>query len=400
MNYLALIPLFVLMLLPIHAQDETAAYGWPITARCLPTATTPPDDWTFPGTLLMTGHYGLHAYSAAFETPYVVAFFNPYSVQERAGLSPDKRWYAIATGQSAISIASVFSKSIQKITVYSTGLDGKHYSIPWETSFAAIGTGSFQDMYWLDNHSILYASEDLPEAYQPSADDPYSWNYRINLFTGEVGPHYQQPQPYLLDFIPSPDWSRAVRDNAGFNRFEPVVSDDDMSTADIKVLIVYVSSQLVAWKPDSLQFAAFYATDAIDDARTNPDAIALFDRDGQLVDIVHTVKDEDLHQFPIVWSDDGRYFAFYVNSLRIADIQEKTITDTCLTFGGNYWHMGGTGVAWSPDGTKLAYIEDRRTLNPVRVIDLERWQQYTVAHHEGAVVGWADDAPDEPTAQR
>src|SRR5690242_17773324 len=56
---------------PAVAQDSENV-GWPVEERCVREASKPPDGWTFPGAILMTGHYGIHAVSADVATPYVV----------------------------------------------------------------------------------------------------------------------------------------------------------------------------------------------------------------------------------------------------------------------------------------------------------------------------------------
>ena len=47
-------------------------------------------------------------------------------------------------------------------------------------------------------------------------------------------------------------------------------------------------------------------------------------------------------------------------------------------------------VAWSPDGTQLALIEAGDGQRTVYVFDLETWELYTVAYHDGSVMAWRE----------
>lgn len=63
----------------ISAQpDEPDTF--PIEQRCIDAPTQPPDDWTYPGMILMSGYAGIHAMQADWETPRVVAQFTSDSM--------------------------------------------------------------------------------------------------------------------------------------------------------------------------------------------------------------------------------------------------------------------------------------------------------------------------------
>src|SRR4051794_21916875 len=73
MRRLCLLLLLTLMISAgVSAQAEDNA--WPIVQRCFGDATPPPQGWAFDGTLLMTGHYGLHGFHQGWDTPQVLVF--------------------------------------------------------------------------------------------------------------------------------------------------------------------------------------------------------------------------------------------------------------------------------------------------------------------------------------
>ncbi|MEO8609344.1 MAG: hypothetical protein ABI690_15740 [Chloroflexota bacterium] len=125
MKILRFIPLLLCLIItfsPAVAQDNKNS-GWPVEERCVGEPTKPPAGWTFPGAILMTGHYGIHAVSADVPTPYVVAFIPtvPRYGAERINsvLSPDQRW--LATTNATVFNGGIWAIiSIYEIVVYST----------------------------------------------------------------------------------------------------------------------------------------------------------------------------------------------------------------------------------------------------------------------------------------
>jgi hypothetical protein len=94
----------------------------------------------------------------------------------------------------------------------------------------------------------------------------------------------------------------------------------------------------------------------------------------------------------LIWSPDGRYLAFVTTTfadpainLYIADMLEKRVYDTCIETSD--------GLAWSPDSNLLAIMDfyDYKPHRPVMVLDLDDWALYTVAYHEGSIIGWRED---------
>ena len=87
-----------------YAQDNNSLAGWEIEEHCIEEPRHPPDDWTYDGTLLMSGYAGIHAMQSNWETPHVEAFYRS-DVQGnrpiiRGQISPDGNWYAVPIGDT------------------------------------------------------------------------------------------------------------------------------------------------------------------------------------------------------------------------------------------------------------------------------------------------------------
>ncbi|HEX2623609.1 MAG TPA: hypothetical protein VHL11_25790, partial [Phototrophicaceae bacterium] len=104
-----LILLIVLLLVGSTSTSLTAqdtphphlAEGWTYERACLPDAPTePPSDWTFDGTLLYRGQYGIHGYHQGWDTTRVLSFINdfPNYLVVTSAFSPDLSQYTRAEG--------------------------------------------------------------------------------------------------------------------------------------------------------------------------------------------------------------------------------------------------------------------------------------------------------------
>ena len=126
----------------------------------------------------------------------------------------------------------------------------------------------------------------------------------------------------------------------------------------------------------------------------------LFSKDGQLIDIIlnrETSKNfEGFHWGSHGVSFDDRYFAFIASKdqayptygqLLIADLHEEIVYDTCVL-------VSGSGLEWSPNSDMLVFSTPELTLDdnpPIYLLDIDQWQQYTIAYHQGIILGWRED---------
>ena len=375
---------------PTFAQNEGTAEpdlaDWSVEERCIQ-ASTPPDHWTFEGTLLMRGHYGIHAYQAGWDTPQVVVFLQPGNALRGGALSPDGNWYAYPWGEFSVSETYNAVTSVRELRVHSTR-DERVYSVPTYTEGFQT---TYKQAYWLDDDHVLF------ENWDPS----FAGVVRIGPFEGQIEVWEQFSSTFdqlPARLYPSPDWGDLVA------LYPPSVWATSTSEWQlysqqngryIPITTLPLSDPYnpipVAWQSDSSQFAAQIDTD-------ESIYLALFSRQGEVVDRIMTVK-EGHHITPInfQWSADGRYLAFViaadgiwqtfldstfpnyasldygVNRLFIADTQDRKVIDTCLEVG--------IGMAWSPETTQLTLIPSGEGQIPLQILDMETFELHTVTYH-------------------
>jgi WD40 repeat protein len=387
MKSLRLLPLFLCLLVvlsPAVAQ-ETIESGWPIEERCLNESTPPPDDWTFPSAILMTGHYGIHGVTDAWETPRVLVFEHPRELPG-AVFSPDGKWYARPMGNFELIYnvnGNAANVQVNEISVSSTINADEVYRVPWNLSYFTAGQPQ-PTLVWHDVEHIIYMDQ----------EGNFS---KINPFIGDIQSFDIEilPRDVGTIFFQSPDWSRVLlKDNTVvFDQYWTLYDPFDAS----EYLQYFTLAQYpqISWSPDSTQFVT--ETEFIgEDNLINQ--LELFDKDGDhLETIFHQSNGQRIVSSfglfeNISWSPDGRYLAFVtttfanpVINLYIADMQEKRVYDTCIETSD--------GLAWSPDGKMLAMMDfyDYKPHRPVMVLDLDTWAMHTVAYHDGSVIGWRGD---------
>jgi hypothetical protein len=376
----ALLALILLCLAvgPLTAQEDDA--GWPIVERCVGAPTTPPAGWTFEGTILMSGDYGLHAIDAKSETPYILAFVPDSEYETAPGggkLSPDKQWYAVIEGSVQRGNFAVVSET--GIRIHSTVQLSENQLIEWENDYGILRTGWFSQLYWLDNDHLVYKSNII------DAGGPYL----INRLTGEAE---LWQEPYLSvptrEFYPSSDWNSVVYHEPP-NWF--LYQNNESSLLD-RLPSEY--SNYVLWTSDETHFVAI----APDNEEQN---LSFYDRQGQLLDTLYTAPPSEgnisisasffNHTTTIGFSSDNRYLAFLLDrgerqSVYLADFEENQIVDLCTE---------AFSLAWSPSNDLLALLSVGEN-NPIRVVDITASTQYVVGYHRNydyrhGILGWRAD---------
>ena len=388
-----------LILLSINiAFAQDSGEGWPIVERCVPEPTAPPADWTYPGVILATGWAGLHGIRSDLNKPYVIVFtkfFNGFEWQwDFDGfLSPDNRWLVTTdeTGIVSHREPAPVPVVVNAFNVYSTLEDKQEYHITWEANYtieAITGNGQydyFQRIRWWDSEHLVYVNEGSQGMWKDE-----SKLVLINPFTGKITDlptNFQGIMPVLLPHflaVLSPDKTRLL--------YEPSISPffylyDTATQTPFSVSLEENArwEGVPSWKPDSSQFLIRH------EETDGQYSLYIHDKDGNPIELFYRFNGStDSMHYPIenTWSKDGRYFEMYSKGeegiLYIADSLERIIINTCLNGGQEY-------IAWSPDETMLAYSAYRPSDNdPVRILDLKRWQSYTVAYHDGSIVGWRD----------
>ena len=395
----------IILFSPAAAQDAEGT-GWPVEERCVGEATKPPEGWTFPGAILMTGHYGIHAVSADFEKPYVVAFMFPntlYGIKSespyKSAFSPDKRWLVRLEGNFVDTTPeySLYGTGMYYITgvrVYGTGLPRVSHFIPWYSESAYRGglhPTPLPEPMWIDNETIAFEGK------------------RVYPFTGEVseGDYFEQVYYTNVQGIdeadyPSPDWTRRIA-VVSHDNFDSAVKGwiESWGDADqvIQSPLELSLGAVIEWTADSAFFSTTIPASGQNDADNfPPEQLALFDRNGNQKEIIFDARTDRSAEPRLSalkrWSSDSRYLAFSTlcrkdsNSKRhlyIADKALRRVIDTCKLVDTNF--------AWFSDVNLLAMMDfyDNKVQRPVMVLDMETWGLYTVAYHDGSVIGWRGD---------
>ncbi len=385
----------------IDAQEATTTpdAGWPVEERCVSAPTKPPKGWSYDGTILMTGYAGIHGVNAKWDTPHILVFLGDNDLWGGA-LSPDGKWYASPYGHIEVTETYSSFSVIDQVRVFDTTGHSKPYRVDFGGLFYGTGYGQ---IYWQNNEHFLYSQSIVPSQVM------------INPFTSQIDiwdkldPNYDT---YDVRLRFAPDWSRVVYDHHNLDYTYQLVLRDIRQLTDTQELPI---RDPIIWKPDSTSFIADVSNNANQGMVKPDEKLALFDRNGNLIDTVFLVpKGQQIGRLNTGWSSDGRYFVFitfpyevyggmyhladygYENTLYILDTQEHQVINTCL--------KSGIGFAWSPQNHQLAFLESGDGLQNVFILDVDNSKLHSVSKHKftyldtgnvlrssRGVIGWRAD---------
>jgi hypothetical protein len=352
----------------VHAQESTPepADGWTIEQRCVAEPTTPPDDWSFDGTIFTRGTdnniRGLHA---DLDSPYIIAFSGS-DFTTAGAFSPDGRWFAVPSGTMdyyANNAGSEHNYHVEELVVYNTDPSHETYRLDWDALFHGSSEQfGVEPVYWLDNEHFAYVSGN---AWMDERLTPFI----VNPFTAEIT---QLPDDALqFNDTLSPDGSRIAQVNENFSR--------TLYNAETGEIITALSGiNIAAWRPDSTGFLGNLRTDDLHQ-------VGFFDADGNLLEII-----ADGIAYASVWSADNHHFAYTVRTadasgnitfnFYIGDTETRTLAETCIYTGGWSW--------WSAEGDALAFTFDSQ----IAILDTQNWAAYILDSEAQQILGWrADD---------
>lgn len=366
----------VLVLLSLSASvvlaDNDVETPWPVEERCVSEPTLPPDDWTFNGTLLMSGYAGIHALQSGWETPRVEAFFYADDLGkpiEGGQISPDGKWYAAPVGEVFTEITYTQYWKTDSLRIYSTSDDVELKFDLNESNTLFDETGvyprfqggwTYEAVQWIDQKTLIIGSFLMR---------PFEQKVELSPLETTV-----TNRTYIAV---SPDWTRVyghVGDiEEGNSVFDPHSPDE---------VINYLQVGAVAWRLDSSGFIAEQRVDT-------EEHLSLFTRDGEFVERVFVTEGGPLDIRHIVagrnelgWSHDNRYFAFVhypprsePSQLMLLDTENRIALNTCLS--------PVSQPVWSPDSTQVAVLLRTRENLRVAILDVATWQVYDVARHSG-----------------
>jgi hypothetical protein len=363
-----------------QAQDENATQGWDIIERCVSEATEPPDDWTYDGTILATGWAGIHGINAAWETPSVLHFETTPTRGDYYGVSssiaPNGLWYA----ELYVSVLTPGymgrpNHRAEEIIVSSLVNSYQTYRIelPWIPSYDWATYRTLPPLlYWWDDNHLLFQRT------------------LINPFTSEITE--METLWYLWRDELSPDRTRMVHIQA----LDELMSESNsylwiFDEGSIDFDFTFGFSE-VDWANNSRFFVAVARPERerLDEENRY---IVLVDADGNLKEdyVFEVAGYAGIEVFPATIVDgissSNRYFLIHAPGpegrvLYIADTHTAIIYRTCI---------GYQNVVWSPYTEQVALIPSGEGQRPVQIFDLEDWQVYIVAYHDGRIIGWRED---------
>ena len=168
----------------VSAQtDEPDTF--PIEQQCIDAPTQPPDDWTYPGMILMSGYAGIHAMQADWETPRVVAFLSRDNEGNEpligGQLSPNQNWYAVPMGEVFTEISYNVYHFVQGLRLYSVSGNGKALDFDlndYQNTYIYFARAwTYLPIQWRDNESLIVGGIVLY---------PFIESVEANLFQLEV----------------------------------------------------------------------------------------------------------------------------------------------------------------------------------------------------------------------
>ena len=382
---------FLIPILMIHAQEPDS--GWEIIERCVGEPTTPPDDWTFVGTLLSVGHDGIYGHNAEWDTRRILAF-RPNDSQF-AFISIEGWYWVTFQGRSyCTGSCSSTSRRIGQMTVHDL-----RASIPQSQTFDwsfhthdfwkyPIGLRSIPVMHWLSPNEFLYVHD---------FDDYGSGVEESVIFNIETGNRETYPTPLNPDefHFTSPDGLLTIQTMS-----ETVSTEDTLVISQITQIIDTRTQEITAslseglrpvhyfslnaWSPDSQFFLVYKEENRII-------SLYLIDRSGLSRGIVATIENNPLlNVLTIDWSSDGKYLVisdfvtgYYSDgasySTYVLNLETDTVYDLCTNTRSR--------ALFAPDSLKIAIQNtDTRQIN---ILDLATWELYQVTDNpEAYLTGW------------
>jgi hypothetical protein len=376
---------FILFILVFSISTHTAIADsdplttWPIEERCIAEPALPPDDWSYPGTILMSGYAGIHGVQADWETPRVVVFLRRDENGDEpligGQLSPDGRWYAVPYGENFTEVSYNEYFFVHSLRLYSTSDDAilsfdlDNYRDIYIYNAVA---WSYMPVLWTDDNALVFGKILLHPFEHLAKEAPFDWTNSTLL------PRYISPDLTLV--------YGAIWLDSGF------IAGVYESTNPEALLVELKGVNGLSWRHDSSGFIA-----AVTQGEPSWSGLAYYDRNGILVERIFDLGGGSIVGFSstnpsrneMPWSPDGQYFAFVQSlypepsRLYIIDWEEQIVIDTCLS--------SSSMPVWSPDGAMLAYLAPARRNTRVVVVDMQSWQAYDVARHLGGdMVGWRE----------
>lgn len=384
----------IVVLLLVGINQAQTYETWHLEKRCLTQPETPPDDWTYSGTILTNSEQGIHGYNANWETRRILAY-KPNNVQLSPPISPDGRTWVTLQGDSwCTGSCSATTRILNSMTIHDLSASiPQNYNLDWEFVTGDRWQESVEGrgipiLRWFSPTQFIYV-KDLDGLYGGSSGVPVLFD----TVTQEIQLYDEANLPPQLEHFHriSPDGRLEVRTeydedyNAYFNLID--IQTNTVITTLPENLYPLHYSVLEAWSPDS----EFFLVTTHLDNMTN---VVLVNREGQILNSVARLEDT---WFPIDvdWSPNSRYLTiFNYNSFGpgperpvslLVDYQDKDVYDLCLPLDIE-WR-----TAWSYDSSQLALQTSDSSDNTgnITIFEPATWDWYIAEENSDTfLVGW------------
>lgn len=383
-----------------HTQDAPTATileSWPTEKHCIEPLSERPAGWTYPGTIIYRGSYGLHGLRADWPTSRVMTFTN--IILDNGGtpgagsFSPDGKRYAapMSTGYcNALQCQGFLTLVVTSLRIFEVNhkTPRAFQSFDWDAFYTYDYRYNLTDAegpmlpIWLDNERVVYMNDS--QHISSWVDGGFNWAL-VDSRTGKKEP-WTDDSETLLCFYCSPD---ATRDIQWVNR--------DTEQAGYR-LIDRVSRQPIAnvqgdlpfwehtWSPDSQWFITY---DRLGDESS---VFYLYDRQGQLSSILLKLTGVNLtlNDVQIKWSPDSRYVLIqdFLNRQdpllsHLFDLKQGAAVDLCSRID----------TEWSPDSRQLAFtkFENGDWSDYIAVLNIDTYQSAIISSTASGVSLWRED---------
>lgn len=364
--------LFALILIAVTTvfADDDPQTPFPVEEQCVVDVSPASDDWTYSGTLLMSGYAGIHAMQSDWDTPRVVASFYRDDVGEPLNggqLSPDMNWYGVPLGRIEVERSLNRFWLNNGLRVYSLA-DDTVYQFRYEDYADEVDAQFFNCCAW-DHETVQWIADD---ALVIGALLVHPTTEEVSLAPFFAGTNFH------FETVFSPDIERVF--NTGYTGiYDPYDSDKSVLSEIERV-------DGVAWQHNSEMLIVEHWIEGND--RNEADYLVLYDRDGNFIERVFDQNVGGINldrpfsgRSELAWSLNDRYFAFnYYASyttppaqLYLLDLENKIAINTCLS--------PVSQPIWSPDAMQISMLLDSSDALKVVIFDVENWTLHEVARH-------------------
>jgi hypothetical protein len=403
-HFILLLVLLLTASTSLIAQDDDTpqwlAEGWTYERSCLPEAPTePPAYWTFEGTLLYRGQYGIHGYRQGWDTTRVMAFIEPQPGNSTAtySLSPDMKQIAVVEGKTdECSTCRWHYIDINQLSVIQLSDQNPHQrqDFPWDLYYPDIyHEGRKLPIIWRDNHTLLFPKAEL----NAQGDQPNEYAQLLDIRTMTVAP-FAYDIPSLRDTFStlSPDLTLYWQDSELINLVSGNIINSFQSTLfNFSPRDLFSGTDL--WSPDSSQFMAF-----IRESENSPYSLTVLDRNGATRIPVAQVDEVNLIRLEANWSQQSNVVVLkwipysseelevwgdhtYVTGIALPD--EQRFVDLCLSDDSV---ISRNLPVLSTDGSQMAFITQYQDRSRFSIFDWQSGEWYLLEPDaRGGLIGWA-----------